>query len=89
MKKRFEWSKSPTAFDIRIGDYVRVKGKDGWIRDYEEVVDVEKTSLELKVGGTWPISRVCSRTSQKVAEEQTRRDAALRKIGFNPGGTSF
>ena len=34
MKKRFEWSKSPTTFDIRVGDYVRVKGKDEWMRDY-------------------------------------------------------
>ena len=55
MKKRFEWSKSTTAFDIRVGDYVQVKGKemmDGWMRDYQDVVDVGKTSLELKVGGT-------------------------------------
>ena len=77
--------RTSSLMEVKIGDWVRVQGKDGITRDYNDIINMGKGSVVLKQGGHWALDRVCSRTSRKVAKERLERDRKLRKLGFLPG----
>ena len=47
MKERHEAKHKHRGPEIQKGDWVRVKGPDGWFRDYSQVADVGNTSVNL------------------------------------------
>ena len=56
--------------EIVKGDWVRVKGKDGWYRDYTQVTDIDKSSVQLGEKGKWPLKRVSTRIRRDPVSDE-------------------
>ena len=67
MEQRHETKHKPRDAEIQKGDCVRVKGPDGWVRDYSQVADVGNTSVNLGKGGRCPMRRVSSRIRKEIS----------------------
>ena len=64
--------------EIQKGDWVRVKGPDGWFRDYSQVAEVGKKSVNLGKDGRWPMRRVSSRVRKKDQSIEEIREVEER-----------
>ena len=47
-----------------------MKGKDEWYRDYTQMTDLDKSSVQLGEQGKWPLKRVSTRIRRDPVSDE-------------------